>query len=54
MIILGFIFMVICSFISMAMMFLAGYIYANRDKDVIYLGKHIVLEKKKRSYYERI
>ena len=38
---------------SMAMMFLAGYIYANRDKDVIYLGKHIVLEKKKEQSTEK-
>ena len=48
MIILSFIFMVICSLVSMTMMFLSGYIYANRNKDVIYLGKHIVLEKKKK------
>ena len=47
MIVLGFIFMVICSLISMAMIFLAGYIYANRDKDVIYIGNHIIFEKKK-------
>ncbi len=48
MIVLSFIFMVICSLVSMIMMFLSGYIYANRNKDVIYLGKHIVLEKKKK------